>query len=116
MRHLSTCVHSEAYIRLSESRSIIGTITSDSNCLPTVLNQTVNKHEFVVWERSGENFEFLGDRLEVLDILDDSLNFTIFSNIYFSSNLFSELFSSHADILLVFCVSKVSISDDMSLL
>ena len=76
----------------------------------------MNKHEFVIWKGSGKDLKFLGDRLEILYILDNSLNFTFLSNGDFSSNLLSELFSSHADILLVFCVGKVSISDDVSLL
>ena len=111
----SSDAHGDTDVSLLESWGVIGTISSDCNSCATVLDKTVNEHEFVVWKGSGQYFKLFGDVLEGTDILDYSLRYSFFVNGDFSADLVSEFFTSHADVAL-FIVTKVLLVDNVSLL
>jgi len=111
--------HSETNIRSVESRRVVGTISSHSDSLSD-LDQTINEHKLVVWLRSGHNLELGVDLAEDIHVTDLANNlfdllgffgaviivdfFILLFKFNFATNSFSELLSSHANILSIFSI------------
>lgn len=104
---LSTGVHGETDIGLSESWGIVGTVSSYSNDIAE-LSETSNHNVLIIWSRSGKDLQVLSDVLHLLDITNLFFFwlFTQNNNLFFgilvdeTTDKLGEIWSSHADLVI----------------
>lgn len=78
MCYLSTGLHRKSNISLSQSRSIISTITSHSNDVAE-LSQACYHDVFVIWSGSSQYLQFLSNLFHIVNV-SNSFSIFIFSH------------------------------------
>jgi len=94
--------HGKTDIGFGKSRSVIGTITCNSDDLSTVLH-TGDENLLILWGASTKNSEVLFDFIELVLVTDcvnfDLLAFNFLFNFLHASNNSSEIFTDHAGVI-----------------
>jgi hypothetical protein len=109
---LSSSCHSKSNISSLHGWCIISTITSDSDNI-TKLSESSNHDILISWLRSSQHFQILTYKFHVCKVSNhfsilvftNDLNWLLSLNIDYTSNIFIEIFTSHANLWVQFFFS-----------